>query len=478
METAWLPWITAHHGSLKEDGQLVLPDEDKQIAAVMDGQAWTPLTDYALLQITGEDAETFLQGQFSSDVRLLQDGTQGQYSSYSTAKGRMLASFFLWRKDDSYYMLLSKDLAADTTKRLSIFVLRAKVKITDISDQIMMCAISGNAAARFTDDSLQAIGSIGYRNGLTSIRMGNGTVLITGEPDAVQTLAGGLSDVPVVGSNAWRLFDLMAGIVWVRAATKEGFVPQMANMDIIGAVSFTKGCYPGQEIVARAQYRGQIKRHLYRISSQEPLFAGDELISADTGEQSIGLLADVCQLSENHWQALAVVQDAAWETRVFVKTRPEQTVQCVCRQNALIRPYQSGDQQRVLDIWLEASRIAHPFLTESDLQRHYALVRDKYLPESQVMVAARGQEVLGFIGLLDDFIGGLFVDPTAQGTGIGSNLLAVAMIEHAQLSVDVYARNEAAVGFYLSQGFVETERRPIDDEGRQQEMIRMLKKSS
>lgn len=476
MNALWQKWIEMHGGSLTDSGELQLPGEQEQIAAVRQGNAWTPLTDYGLLRISGEDAATFLQGQFSNDVRLLDDGQQAQYGSYSTAKGRMLASFLLWRQGDLYYLMLSRDLVADTVKRLSMFVLRAKVKIVDVSDEMALLSVLGSQTESLLGlDSLPTlVGAVSVIDGLTLIRMGDGALLAVGEADVLRPLCERLNPATAVGSNAWRLLDLCAGVVWVRAANKEGFVPQMANMDVIGAVSFTKGCYPGQEVVARAQYRGQIKRHLYRITSAQPLAAGDELISAETGEQAIGLLADVCQLSGNEWQALAVVQDAAWDSGVFVKSRPEQTVHHIGRQTALIRPFNTTDQQRVLDIWLAASRVGHLFLGEDDLQGQYTLVRDEYLTKSRIAVATRQGELLGFIGLLDDFIGGLFVDPAAHGTGVGGTLVAYAKTVYEQLSVEVYAQNDTALAFYAAQGFQEDSRRAHDDQGRPLELVNMV----
>lgn len=140
---------------------------------------------------------------------------------------------------------------------------------------------------------------------------------------------------------------------------------------------------------------------------------------------------------------------------------------------ATIRAYSSTDRDRLADIWLEASRVGHPFLSEADLLEQQAKVRDIYLPQAENWVVELDGKPAGFIGLIDDFIGGLFIDPSAHGHGLGKALvLHVAGLKGA-LDVEVYADNDAAVGFYRRLGFVETLRHDQDDEGRPLQVIRM-----
>ena len=131
-----------------------------------------------------------------------------------------------------------------------------------------------------------------------------------------------------------------------------------------------------------------------------------------------------------------------------------------------IRRYIPADRDATLAIWLEASRVGHGFLGEAELQKQKALVRDHYLDASETWLALDGDTPLGFIGLLDAFIGGLFVAPTAHGRGIGRQLVEHAATLKGALEVEVYAANREALGFYARCGFVESGRRPRDDEGR------------
>lgn len=140
-----------------------------------------------------------------------------------------------------------------------------------------------------------------------------------------------------------------------------------------------------------------------------------------------------------------------------------------------ISAYDTADQAEMVRIWLEASRVGHPFLSEDDLQSQLVLVRDVYLPKAESWVAFFGSRPAGFIGLLGSFIGGLFVDPALHGAGVGGALVEHAAREKPTLSVDVYALNKAAIGFYQRLGFVERSRRMPDDKGRPLELIRMLR---
>lgn len=138
-----------------------------------------------------------------------------------------------------------------------------------------------------------------------------------------------------------------------------------------------------------------------------------------------------------------------------------------------IRPYEPIDRDQLVDIWEAASRVGHPFLTESDIEEQKALVRDIYLPQAQNWVAQSDHGSVGFIGLLDNFVGGLFVDPRVHRAGVGRELVEHAALLKGHLEVEVYARNEAAVLFYHRVSFVEIGRRSTDDQGRELELIRL-----
>lgn len=134
-------------------------------------------------------------------------------------------------------------------------------------------------------------------------------------------------------------------------------------------------------------------------------------------------------------------------------------------ENVVIRPFEATDTTKLSRIWLEASLVAHPFIGESRLMEQRALIEEQYLPGAETWIATLSDQPAGFISLLETFIGGLFVSPERQGMGIGRHLIAHALGLKGELVLEVYTRNQQAMGFYRALGFEELSRRPIDDEG-------------
>ena len=271
-----------------------------------------PLTHLSLLEAAGEDAKTFLHSQFTSDVNHLKEG-QAQHAGWCTAKGRMLASFLVWRQNDAYRMLLAADLLEATQKRLQMFILRAKVKLQSLTDSLLLLGISGPQAAESLGDAGLAIPEEAMNAAVTGeqvvIRIDSQRFIVAVPEAAVAALWQKLSvKARPAGLPVWRWLDIQAGYPLVTLATKEEFVPQMADFEKIGGVSFHKGCYPGQEIVARTQYLGKVKRHLFRLRSNSPLAAGQHLHSPDNPDQSCGTVMTVAPSPAGGFDALAVVQ--------------------------------------------------------------------------------------------------------------------------------------------------------------------------
>lgn len=294
----------------------------RQLEALRAGAAISVLDNRKIIQVAGEDAEAFLQGQLSSDVRELADENRAQYSSYSTAKGRMLASFLVWRSGGVYSLAVSADLADYVAKRLSMFVLRSKVKVS-IADNLTLIGLAGAAAldALAIESALAASAGpremVGVELGLLIGLPGSGWALAVDEVGAERVGERLTDGASLISSGVWDWRDIDAGIPWVSLATQEQFVPQMANMELIGGVSFKKGCYPGQEIVARSQYLGKLKRRLFKVAFKQPLAIGAKLYSPSVAGQSIGMVAAVCQVASEQYEGLAVVQFQAWEEGIY-----------------------------------------------------------------------------------------------------------------------------------------------------------------
>lgn len=240
-------------------------------------QAAVRLPDWGLIRALGPDAATFLQGQLTADVAGLQPG-QATPAGYCSPKGRLLASFVVWRVSAEEFLLAcSADLLAPTLKRLSMYVLRAKCKLSDAGAEWPVWGAVGPAdgAPAWTARSA---------GGTHAVRL----------PDAqgqARWLVAGTLEAPALEAAAWRQLEVHSGVVRIVAATADQFVPQMVNLELVGGVNFKKGCYPGQEVVARSQYRGTLKRRAVLLASPVPLAEGQEVFhDADPG-QPAGLVA-------------------------------------------------------------------------------------------------------------------------------------------------------------------------------------------
>lgn len=266
-----------------------------------------------ILHASGADARTFLHAQLTIDIEHLADG-QARYAGWCSAKGRLLASFLVVPCGDGYLLQVSRDIAASVAKRLSMFVLRAKVRIADASDAWTQYGIWGpDASAVLARAALPAPAA------LFGCATQDGAIVTAVEPGRYLVFA--RAPIPALAANAqedgWRLAEIRAGRPAITLATQDQFVPQMANFEVLGGVDFKKGCYPGQEIVARTQYRGILKRRMYRVRAGTPLHPGQDLYSGDAGDQASGTV-----LNAVDGEALAVLQIGAVNDGTALRAAP------------------------------------------------------------------------------------------------------------------------------------------------------------
>lgn len=287
-------------------------DAAGELAAAGDATVLAPLAHLGLIEAAGEDAKAFLHGQLTSDINHLADG-QVQLSAWCSAKGRMQASFLVWRDGEAYRLALAADLQEAIQKRLTMFVLRAKVKIASLNEGTVLLGLAGPQAeaalaAAGLPQPAEAMRTAGA-DGATVLRLEGGRFIVAVAADKAAAVWQALAaQARPVGLPAWRWLDVQTAFPLITAATKEEFVPQMADFEQMGGVSFHKGCYPGQEIVARTQYLGKVKRHLYRVRSTVLPAAGDELHSPENPDQSIGKIMTVAPSPAGGYEGLAVIQ--------------------------------------------------------------------------------------------------------------------------------------------------------------------------
>jgi len=249
---------------------------------------FTRLTRYGILSVTGEQAREFLHAQLTNDVaNLPQD--RAALAGWCSAKGRLLASFLVVPVDGGFLLQLSRDLAPAIAKRLSMFVLRSKVRVADESDAWTQMGIWGEIAG--LPPTLLATSNA---DSVLTVRMGDARALRFSKDSGAPS---GAAQVP---EARWNLEEIRAGRPLITAATQDLFVPQMVNYETLGAVNFQKGCYPGQEVVARAQYRGQVKRRMKRFEAPAGTalqpgqdYAGGTVVDAAPAPHAVEVLAVV-----------------------------------------------------------------------------------------------------------------------------------------------------------------------------------------
>jgi folate-binding protein YgfZ len=248
------------------------------------------LADRGVIRASGADAASFLQGQLTNDVAGLGHLT-ACLAGFCSAKGRLQASFVVWRPAvDEFLLSCPREVLAPTLKRLSMFVLRAKCKLTDASDEVSVFALAGPAAAARLEGT--AVWTVQANEATTLVRL----------PDAagvqrawLVATAGAEADVPAaepMTPETWRWLEVESGIVTIEAATVDRFVPQMVNFEIVGGVDFQKGCYPGQEVVARSQYRGTTKRRTLLFDCDTVPAAGQDVYASATANEPAGTVAN------------------------------------------------------------------------------------------------------------------------------------------------------------------------------------------
>ena len=277
------------------------------------------LPNQGLIRFSGEDARVFLHNQLTCDVEAL-GIKQGTYGAYCTPKGRVLATFLLWHTEQGYFMQLPSSLREPIRKQLTKFILRSKVKAEDASTEWSLHGISGSDAGTIVE---RAVGSvprgtheIASSTNVMAIRLSGERYLIAGAEAHKEKLNEALSRGRKGELEHWDWLKVRAGIPTILPVTQEEFVPQMVNLDLIGGVSFEKGCYPGQEIVARMHYRGTLKQRMYlaNVPGPDRPQPGEKLYSPTFGEQACGTIVNAARSPDGGHDALAVIQIASTET--------------------------------------------------------------------------------------------------------------------------------------------------------------------
>jgi folate-binding protein YgfZ len=291
-----------------------------------------PVGNLGLIAARGDDAATFLHGQLTNDVVKLPAG-EVRLAGYCTPKGRLQATMLMWRAatDGTIYLLLPAAIQPAFQKRLSMFVMRAKAKLVDATRDAQNAVVLGLGGAH-ADAALRAHGATLPPAPNTVVEDASGTLLrladafgaprylwLTSAETALRALPVLTATLALGGTEAWELSGIHAGIAQVTPATVEQFVPQMINYELVGGVNFKKGCYPGQEIVARSQYLGKLKRRTTLVTIADPAAAaGLELFALDDPDQPCGMVVNAAPNGAGGVDALVEIKLAALEQAVHL----------------------------------------------------------------------------------------------------------------------------------------------------------------
>lgn len=261
------------------------------------------LNHLGLLQVNGPDAASFLQGQLSNDV-LHMDGHTARLAAYCSPQGKMLASFLVCKPEENTFWLLgSADLLDTIAKRLSMFILRAKLQIANISSQWPLYGLS------YTDEANIPKQSDWYMT-VTPSTMEIELPAATPIKQRIVAYANsqGLPAWSESSIEHWQWLTLQSGIALVNAATADRYIPQMFNYESVGGIDFKKGCYPGQEVIARSQFRGTLKRKLFKVHCLNPLAIGTSITHGDTPQTLCGEVVMAAAAPNGGWDGLAVIR--------------------------------------------------------------------------------------------------------------------------------------------------------------------------
>ena len=339
MTTQWRDLLPhAASAAFPDAASNVASDADARAAqfnALRTGSFVSLASDTGLIAVSGADAASFLHGQLTNDVERLAPA-QARLAGYCSAKGRLLATFLMWRDtsaDATIYLACDAAVQAAVQKRLSMFVLRAKAKLTDATATHVLLQVGGPAAEVVLANTFAALPAAPLAVAHATLGEASTSVIRLPAAGTARTLSRFLWSVPVANAAgiwaslaqapglvgvapalaAW--LDVHSGVARITTATQEQFVPQMVNWEVVGGVNFRKGCYPGQEVVARSQYRGTIKRRLYlaHVAGVQPA-PGQALVETSDPDQPCGMVVQAAPAPNGGYDVLVEVKLAARET--------------------------------------------------------------------------------------------------------------------------------------------------------------------
>jgi len=273
------------------------------------------LSHFSILEVSGNDAFDFLHGQIAADLNQLK--SHGSlFSAWCLPNGRVICTFIIFARDDSFFLVLPSMLKDKIIKRLSMFILRSQVTLNDVSDDYVLTGLSGDEIEKMLQENVasgqKATGNMLQSEFYSALKL-PGKIpryILISKTENVESLMIKITATCKTAQRAdWSLLDIEAGIPWIINVTSEAFLPQMLNLDQMHGLSYQKGCYPGQEVIARLHYRGQLKKMMYLGTGKADITpgAGDRLIDRKSGTVA-GDVIDAELHPSGEFRLLAVVE--------------------------------------------------------------------------------------------------------------------------------------------------------------------------
>lgn len=324
MDQNWKNFLTAEHAAFKDGGDIafpaISPDSGKHIFAI---------SELAVLTVAGKDAAKFLQGQITCNINDITE-TQSSVGALCNPKGRVITTFLLIKKVDAFLLVLPKTLLGSVKERLQKYILRSDVQLIDGSDELCLIGLNCPTGQPNNLSLPEQLFATSQQNAVfINISPEQSRYLVISEPETAimlwKTWTGDQGFQPE-SSAQWRYLDITAGFPWLTPETSEEFIPQMLNLDKLGGISFNKGCYTGQEIVARTHYLGKTKREMFLAECASATAPQPNTAIMDKNaesEQSLGTVL-TAQARNNVYKMLIVLQVSDANTYSLVLNNQDQ----------------------------------------------------------------------------------------------------------------------------------------------------------
>ncbi len=315
MNENWNKFITKQGAIIKND-QVIAFGKTSSHFYSHENTYVCDLSTLGIIRASGEEAQNFLHGQFTNDLNKVSSSIS-QISSYCNPKGRMLSIFRIYKRDDDYFLILPRDVLEPTFKKLTMFKLMSKVDLSDDSDQFVIFGVAGpDTKSTLTSLNITIPKQVNHcvqDTEVIIIRLpseNTRVLFITNAKYAISFWKQLTEKLSIATSHLWDLHDIYSGIPQITANTCEAFIPQMTNFELIDGVNFSKGCYPGQEVVARTHYLGKPNRRMYRVSVADDNVPepGTNIFSPEDENQPVGKIVTAQKTSNDNYSALIVLR--------------------------------------------------------------------------------------------------------------------------------------------------------------------------